>query len=217
MLGRIVWEDPANMTEVQPLKTLPTRSRPNFDPGQLPDDGVVLVECAVVPPGWVGEIDEIGSVHVDTGRLQDFGEADQGLSSSRVVHKDYAIEPLGREGRPEDAGCESVELSLGRRFALVVGSTTVGDELRVAVILCVKGVEEIAMSRLDPGCAEQAIPTDLAVFPRNKTRSLRFDHRRISLLVLKMMLRSPSSKLSPDCCSDGSPFDEKTLMVKWAP
>jgi hypothetical protein len=202
------------MTEVQTLEILPTRSFPDLDPGQLPDDGVVLVECAVVSPGWVGEIDQIGSVRIDTGRLQDFGEADQGLSSSRVVHKDYAIERLGREGRPEDAGCESVKLGLGRRFALVVGFTTVGDELRVAVVPRVKGVEEVAMSRLDPGCAERAIPTDLAVFPRNKTRSLRFDHRRICLLVLKMVLRSPSSKLSPGICSDNSAFDEKTLKVK---
>lgn len=83
------------MAEVQTLETCPTRSFPDRDPSQLLDDGVVVIECGVVIPGWVGEIDQIGSVHVDTGRLEDFGEADQGLSRSRVVHKDYAIERFG--------------------------------------------------------------------------------------------------------------------------
>lgn len=75
-----------------------------------------------------------------------------------MIHEDYAVERLGREGWPEDAGCESVNLALARRSSLVVGFTTVGDELRVAVVPSVKSVEEIAMSWLIPGCAEQKIP-----------------------------------------------------------
>lgn len=68
-----------------------------------------------------------------------------------MIHEDYAVERLGQEGRPEYAGCESVNLALARRSTLVVRFTTVGDELRVAVVPSVKGVEEIAMSRLIPG------------------------------------------------------------------
>lgn len=57
------------MTEVKPLEIRPSRSFPNLDPGQLPNDGVVLIECAVVPPAWVREINQIRSIHVDTGSL----------------------------------------------------------------------------------------------------------------------------------------------------
>lgn len=145
------------MTKVKPLEVCPARSFPNSDLGQLPDDGVVFIECGVVPPAWVGEINQIGSVHVDTGSLQNFGEVNERLSRSRVIHEDYAIERLRREGWPEDAYCESVKLGLARRSTLVVRFTTVGDELRVAVVPSVEGVEEIAMARLIHGCIEQKI------------------------------------------------------------